>query len=149
MYWWAQDGAPAHRTVEISEFLTELFQNRIIALDHPTEWPPRSPDLTPCDYFLWGYQKSKVFRTPPVSIADLRARIIHEANLLKQDRNLVRRAVRDMIKRANTCIDRNGGHVEGKYRWEKLKIFVKLAKICVNGISEDCYRYLSYLKFLA
>ena len=114
--WWAQDGAPAHRTVEISEFLTEFFQNRIIALDHPTEWPPRSPDLTPCDYFLWGYLKSKVFRSPPVDIADLQARITHEANLLKQDRNLVRRAVRDMIKRANVCIDRNGGHVEGKYR---------------------------------
>jgi hypothetical protein len=20
-------------------------------------WPPRSPDLTPCDFFLWGYVK--------------------------------------------------------------------------------------------
>ena len=86
--------------------MTEIFQNRIIALAHPTEWPPRSPDLTTCDYFLWGYLKSKVFRTPPVSIADLRSRIIQEANGLKQDQNLLGRAVRDMIKRVNTCIDR-------------------------------------------
>nr|CAI5840635.1 unnamed protein product [Callosobruchus analis] len=22
--------------------------------DAPIQWPPRSPDLTPCDFFLWG-----------------------------------------------------------------------------------------------
>ena len=25
------------------------------------EWPPRSPDLTPCDFWLPGYLKSKVY----------------------------------------------------------------------------------------
>ena len=24
-------------------------------------WPPRSTDLTPCYFFLWGYIKSKVY----------------------------------------------------------------------------------------
>ncbi|PNF41627.1 hypothetical protein B7P43_G07619, partial [Cryptotermes secundus] len=24
-------------------------------------WPPRSPDLTPCDFFLWGYIKDRVY----------------------------------------------------------------------------------------
>ena len=114
--WWAQDGAPAHRSDEIREFLTEFFQRRIIALHHPREWPPRSPDLTPCDYFLWGYLKEKVFRTPPADIIDLRIRITQECDQLKQNRPFVRRAVRDMIKRANICLERNGGHVEGKYR---------------------------------
>ena len=29
-------------------------------------WPPRSPDLTPADFFLWGLSKSKVYKnTPP------------------------------------------------------------------------------------
>jgi hypothetical protein len=23
-------------------------------------WPPRSSDVTPCDYFLWGYIKNRV-----------------------------------------------------------------------------------------
>ena len=27
-------------------------------------WPPRSPDLTPCDFFLWGYVKVHVFVRP-------------------------------------------------------------------------------------
>jgi hypothetical protein len=43
----------------------------------PTEInAPRSPDLTPCDFFLWGYIKYKVF-VPPLqrSLPDLRQRI--------------------------------------------------------------------------
>ena len=24
-------------------------------------WPQRSPELTPCDFFLWGYAKDHVF----------------------------------------------------------------------------------------
>ena len=39
------------------------------------EQPPRSPDLTPCDYFLWGHLKSKVYLTPPQDVEELRERI--------------------------------------------------------------------------
>jgi len=39
--------------------------------------PPRSPDITPSDFFLWGYVKDWVF-IPPLSpdLADLKAQII-------------------------------------------------------------------------
>ena len=45
--WWFQDGAPAHRSRAVTQKLTELFQNRIVALNQVHEWPPRSRDLTP------------------------------------------------------------------------------------------------------
>lgn len=61
--WWAQDGAPAHRRIIVRDRLQELFRNRVIAFGQPREWPPRSPDLTPCDFFLWGYLKSRVQNT--------------------------------------------------------------------------------------
>ncbi|GBM35241.1 hypothetical protein AVEN_45510-1 [Araneus ventricosus] len=35
-------------------------------LDPLLPWPPRSPDLKPCDFFLWGYVKGKVY-IPPMS----------------------------------------------------------------------------------
>jgi len=39
-------------------------------------WPPRSPDLTPCDFLLWGYIKDRVFVPPlPVSFNELKQRI--------------------------------------------------------------------------
>ena len=39
---------------------------------------PRSPDLTPCDFFLWGHLKNRVYQTPPQDMAELRACIIQE-----------------------------------------------------------------------
>ena len=76
--------------------LAELFGDRVIALFHRVEWPPRSPDLTPCDFFLWGHLKDKVFTTPPANIQELRARIVDEVNHLRQDQGMIRRSVRDM-----------------------------------------------------
>jgi len=35
--------------------------------------PPRSPDATPCDFFLWGYVKDRVYVPPlPASIPELK-----------------------------------------------------------------------------
>ena len=94
--------------------LNEVFgENRVIALHHNVEWPPRSPDLTPCDFFMWGYLKNKVFATPPQNINVLRQRIIDEFNVLRQQPEMIRNAVRDMHKRTILCVERNGGHVEG------------------------------------
>ncbi|CAF5082377.1 unnamed protein product, partial [Rotaria sp. Silwood1] len=41
----------------------------------PFDWPARSPDLTPCDFFLWGYLKDIVFQNPPATIIELKQRI--------------------------------------------------------------------------
>ena len=59
--------------------------------------------------------KSKVYYPAPVTIEQLIVRIRHEADELRRDPELVRRAVRDMVRRVNLCIDKNGGHVEGNY----------------------------------
>jgi hypothetical protein len=83
--WWAQDGAPAHRRIIVMEDLDQLFQYRIISLGRTQEWPPRSTDLTPCDFFLWGYLKSKVFCTPSVDLAGLPQRIRMEAAQIPHD----------------------------------------------------------------
>jgi hypothetical protein len=41
----------------------------------PITWPPRSPDLAPLDFFLWGYMQSLVYDTPEETQHDLVARI--------------------------------------------------------------------------
>ena len=40
------------------------------------KWPPRSPDLSPCDFFLSGYMKGLVFVSPlPANIEEMKQRI--------------------------------------------------------------------------
>ena len=108
-------GAPAHRLITVRDRLNAVFgSNRIIGLGHDVEWPPRSPDLTPYDFFMWGYLKDRVFSTgPPQNIDHLRRRISNEFDALRRQPEFIRRAVRDMHKRAILCVERNEGHVEG------------------------------------
>lgn len=40
-------------------------------------WAPRSLDLTPCDFFLWGCIKEKVYREAPENITGIKVNIIH------------------------------------------------------------------------
>ena len=111
-------GAPKmvhQHTVDVSTWMTEFFRHEIIALHHPNECPPRSPDLTPCDFFLWGYLKSKVYATAPCDMADLTQRINDEADAIKQNPRLVKRVVRDMIRRAQDCVANGGRHVRGSH----------------------------------
>ncbi|KAF2368177.1 Protein of unknown function DUF4817 [Trinorchestia longiramus] len=103
--WWIQDGAPAHRTVAVREKLNELFGNRIITLNHRIEWPPRSPDLTSCDFFLWGHLESKVYSSPLRNTDELKQKIENEANLLQGDDALVRRVMVGMRRRMQQCIE--------------------------------------------
>ena len=56
-----QDGAPAHTSRLVTEYLQRKLGDRWISKRGPVNWPPRSPDLTPLDFFLWGYVKDKLY----------------------------------------------------------------------------------------
>jgi hypothetical protein len=70
-----QDGALPHY-LEVLEYLNTRFPGRWIGRATPIAWAPRSPDLTPLDFFLWGFVKDRVF-VPPLlaNVAELRTRI--------------------------------------------------------------------------
>lgn len=70
-----QDGAPPHWGLEVCAYLDMTFPGRWIGRDGPTVWPPRSPDITPLDFFLWGYVKDEVYRTRVPDIQTLWQRI--------------------------------------------------------------------------
>jgi hypothetical protein len=73
-----QDGATSHTARVTMNLLKDLFLNHLISRNGDVQWPPRSPDLSPCNFFLWGYLKSKVFETCPATTQDLKVRIREE-----------------------------------------------------------------------
>ena len=113
--WWFQDGAPAHRLGLVTERLHILFRERVVSLNEAIEWPPRSPDLTPLDFFLWRYLKSKVFSIPPPNLDAMKRRIRVEIDVLKQNRAMIRNIMQGMERRAIKCIEREGAQVEGVF----------------------------------
>lgn len=56
-----QDGAPAHYSRLVCEYLDTTFPNRWIGRGGPVAWPPRSPDISPNYFFLWGHLKSVIY----------------------------------------------------------------------------------------
>ena len=73
------------------------------------DWPARSPDLNPLDFFLWGYLKAKVYETAPTILDELEANI--RTAIADIDDNLLQRVVSDFRKRCRKCIANNGGGV--------------------------------------
>ncbi|GFX28172.1 uncharacterized protein TNCV_424991 [Trichonephila clavipes] len=59
--WFQQDGTACHTARATIDLLKDTFGDRLISRFGPLNWPPRSCDLTPLDYFLWGYVKSLVY----------------------------------------------------------------------------------------
>ena len=66
----------------ILDFLYEMFNLRVMSHrfterhDCGRLWPPHSPDINPCDFFLWGFLKEKGFQRRPQNVAQLRAHIV-------------------------------------------------------------------------
>ncbi|GFX03546.1 uncharacterized protein TNCV_4751311 [Trichonephila clavipes] len=63
-----QDGATCHTARATIDLLKDTFGDRLISRFGPVNWPPRSSDLTPLDYFLWGYVKSLVYADKPQTL---------------------------------------------------------------------------------
>jgi hypothetical protein len=60
--------------VILSLEVPHFFKDRIIS---KKLWPPRSPDLAPADFFLWGLLKNKVYKNTPRTIEQLKYAIGH------------------------------------------------------------------------
>jgi len=83
--WFQHDGAPPHSAREVAELLSQKFGQKVIANNGPVHWPARSPDLTPMDYFLWGWIKSQVYTTKRRSREELLQRIMNVAESIKNN----------------------------------------------------------------
>ena len=74
-------------------------------------WPPQSLDLTPCDFFLWGFVKDTVF-VPPLhaNLQDLRNRITAAVALVERD--ILTRVWNEVDYRIDVCRITKDGHIE-------------------------------------
>jgi hypothetical protein len=109
--WFMQDGAPAHRANQTLNLLRDVFGDNLISLGAEVEWPPRSPDLTPCDYFLWGFLKQMVYKRRFETLEELKAEITRCAEFITPEM-LEATFTRSLIERTNLCLHANGGHFE-------------------------------------
>ena len=101
-----QDSAPSHKAKSTLQWLDEHG----IAYIKPSEWTPASPDLSPCDFFLWGYLKSQLSKRTPKTVAGLKRAIAAELRKIPQE--MINNALRSWAKRCLQVYRAGGRHIE-------------------------------------
>lgn len=105
-----QDGAPPHFALVVREWLDARFPGRWLGRRGPHEWPSRSPDLTPCDFFLWGWVKEEVYRSKPKTLEELEDRIRGVMSTIPAE--FLRKSVDAIPGRLQQLVERAGAHIE-------------------------------------
>jgi hypothetical protein len=78
--------------------------------DGPIVWPPRSPDLTPLDFFLWGYVKTIVYRVKFNDLQHLKSRIRDAVTMVTS--NMLQATWNEIKYRLDICHASQGAHIE-------------------------------------
>jgi transposase len=107
--WFMQDGASSHYATIARNVLDAHFPGRWIGRRGTIEWPPRSCDLTPLDFFLWGYLKDLVYSRSPRTLLDLQYRIVEAMNFIPLE--MILRVIRHVPERLRLCYASGGAHV--------------------------------------
>ena len=109
MFYFQQDGATWHTSGETIGLLREKFPGRVISRNGDYNWPPRSCDLTPLDFFLWDYVKDEVYTDAAQSIQELKEKI--RAVIDEIEPQTCENVMENFMKKAWSCKRSRRGHI--------------------------------------
>jgi hypothetical protein len=102
-----QDGGTCHTFNDSIAEIESFIEDRIISKGL---WPPRSPDLTPPDFLLWGILKGRVYGNKPRILQDLQNNIEREIQAITAE--TLHRTFRNMERRVQAYLEAQGGHFQ-------------------------------------
>lgn len=108
--WFQQDGATPHTALRVIAWLEEKFGENFISFKTNNEWPPHSPDLSPLDFYLWGYLKDRVYKPTPNTLDELKVAIRRE--MRKVTIETCQSVIRNFRERLDVVITQKGRHLE-------------------------------------
>ena len=106
------------------------------------EFPPRSPDLTPLEFYLWGSLKDDVYRSKPATRDDLRESIAMSCAAVTLD--TLQNVVHAAVQRVRQCLDADGGHFEN-LRWIQNSRTSLISILLLNKYSSYDYRVIFFM----
>jgi hypothetical protein len=104
-------GVPPHFSQVVRQYMNHKFPNRWIGHGGAQNWPPRSPDLNPSDYQVWGYMKAMVYAQKVNTTEELLQRILSAARSTN-NAALLRNVSSSPVKRVRKYIQSHGSHFE-------------------------------------
>jgi len=102
-----QDGATCNTSNESMAEIESFSDDRIIL---KASWPPRSPDLSPPNFFLWGALKGKAYANKPRTIQELENNIRREIAAISE--HALQATFANMKRQVQLCLDSGGEHFQ-------------------------------------
>jgi len=106
-FYFQQDGAKPHIANKVQNYLKSKFGDKFM---EKIIWPPRSPDLNPCDFYLWGYLKARVYNPLPKTLDELKSNIRREIKKITKDD--LKRVFLNFENRCDLVIETKGRHIK-------------------------------------
>ena len=115
--WFQQDGATFHTTVMVRNWLSEKFGNRVISRLTDRPWPAKSTCLSPLDYWFWSVCLAELRRSCPSPMEELVETVTEYSESIEEEE--IKKAVSNILKRAEMCIEAGGGAFEHRLKKSK------------------------------
>ena len=109
------DGAPTHFSREVRNFLNFRFPGRWIGRGGPNNWPARSPNLRPLDYYVRGWMKEQVYSVKVGTRDALLGRILDAAGRIGNSQRKLQRTTCTVHNRVAACVVAGGGIFENQF----------------------------------
>ncbi|GFY09001.1 putative LOC100569746 [Trichonephila clavipes] len=152
--WFQQDGATCHTVRATIDLLKDTFRDGLISHFGPVNWPPRSCDLTPLYYFLWGYVKSLVYADKPQTLDHLEDNIRRVIADIRPQ--MLEKVIENWTSRLDCIRASRGSHMpEIIFKISRVDFLKALADLLgikriqssphhpqSNGMIEECHRPL-------
>lgn len=109
-FWFQQDGTTVHTARHSRAILQQMFPGRLISLRENITWPPHSPVLSSCNYFLWGYHKAEIFKHQPRTIEKLKEAMRQEISGIPFD--VLLRVMENIREPLHMHVTHKGNHFD-------------------------------------
>jgi histone-lysine N-methyltransferase SETMAR len=105
-----QDSAPSHTSKATITYLNESKINYV----KPEEWMPKSPDVAPMDYAIWGHLKQRLNKKKIETLDELKKKLLYEWKKMAQ--SYIDRVLAYWPKRAFLVFKARGFHIEHRLK---------------------------------
>ena len=126
-----QDGATSHTSNLVQDFLQQTIPRRFIKKD---QWPPKSPDSNPLDYYFWSKVKTKVYEErvnqPFESEEEMISKIKSVWKECATNLEEIRKAMKEFISRLRAVKDCSGSSKKCILHKHFLLLYIILYKFC-------------------
>lgn len=137
--WFIHDDAARFSTVMRKHF-DATHPGKWIGRGGHATWPPRSLDLSPLDFFFWGYLKSFAYQTPVGLVGDLTDRIAMALADISSTWGVFEHVQQFLVRRSRLCRD-----LHGRNFLQILEKFLVVFFLTLN-YDEVCSIILLYIK---